>query len=73
MCQGGDIPFLITKMCQNSIDDVLILDAPVRRPDDDPNGTTTTAANLNVDAEYSLGRDIGDEADYKLLGGFLEV
>jgi hypothetical protein len=54
VCQGRGVPFLIAKMRQNSIDDVLVLDAPVRRPDNDPHGTTATTANLDIDIENSL-------------------
>ena len=49
MCQGRGVPFLIAKMRQNSIDDVLVLDTR-----NDPHGTTATAANLNVDVENLL-------------------
>jgi len=34
--------------------DVLILNAPVRRFDNDPDRTTAAAANLNVDMEYTF-------------------
>ena len=54
MRQGGGDLFLIAQMSLNSIDDVLVLDTPVRRIGNDPDGTTAAAANLNVDIENSL-------------------
>ena len=44
MRQGGSVPFLITKMRQNSIDDVLVLDT--RNHFDRPAAAT---ADLNID------------------------
>ena len=51
MGQGGRALFLIAQMSQNSIDDVLVLDAAVRRIDDDSGRATAVTANLNVDAD----------------------
>jgi hypothetical protein len=34
--------------------DVLILNATVRRPDDDPDRTTAAAADLDVDTEHTF-------------------
>jgi hypothetical protein len=39
---------------QNPIDDGLVLDAAVRRIDDNPHRTTAAAANLDVDAEHTF-------------------
>ena len=52
--QGGGALFLLAKMGQNSIDDVLVLNATVRRLDDDSDRSTTATADFNVDIEYSL-------------------
>ena len=41
-------------MSQNSIDDVLILNATVRRSDDDFCGPTAATTNFNIDIEYAL-------------------
>ena len=49
MRQGGSVPFLITKMRQNSIDDVLVLDT--RNHFDRPAAAT---ADLDIDVEYAL-------------------
>ena len=52
--QGGGTLFLIAKMSQDSIDDVLVLNAAVRRIDDDSDRPTAAAANLDVDAEHTF-------------------
>ena len=49
MGQGGGALFSIAQMSQNSIDNVLILDAG-----DDTGTTTAAAANVNVDSEDAL-------------------
>jgi hypothetical protein len=41
-------------MSQNSIDDVLVLDTPVRRIGDDSDRSTTAAADFDVDIEHAL-------------------
>jgi hypothetical protein len=41
-------------MSQNPLDDVLILNATVRRSDDDLSGPTAPIANLYIDTEYAL-------------------
>jgi len=41
-------------MCQDSVDDVLILNATVRRSDDDFCGPTAATTNFNIDIEYAL-------------------
>jgi hypothetical protein len=41
-------------MSQNPLDDVLILNATVRRSDDDIGRTTAPIANLYIDTEYAL-------------------
>jgi hypothetical protein len=41
-------------MSQNSIDDVLVFDATVRRSDDNFDRTNAAATNSNIDIEYSL-------------------
>ena len=51
---GRDILFLLAKMSQNSIDDVLVFDATVRRSDDNLDRTNAAATNSNIDIEYSL-------------------
>ena len=48
-----NVLFLFSKMSQNSIDNVLVLDAPVRRIDDDSQRPATLAAGLNVNIESS--------------------
>jgi hypothetical protein len=47
--QGGGALFSIAQMSQNSIDNVLILDAG-----DDTGTTTAAAANVDVDSEDAL-------------------
>ena len=49
MWQSGCVLFLAPEMIQNSIDDVLVLNAS-----DDSGGTTAATANLNACVEYSL-------------------
>ncbi len=49
MGQGGGALFSIAQMSQNSIDNVLILDAG-----DDTGTTTAAAANVDVDSEDAL-------------------
>ena len=49
MGQGGGALFSIAQMSQNSIDNVLILDAG-----DDSGSNTAAAANVNVDSEAAL-------------------
>ena len=78
MGQGGGTLFSIAQMSQKSIDDILVLDAPVRRIGNDPDGTTAAAANLNVDIENSLeslgpghgGMTWADERTSVLARGF---
>jgi hypothetical protein len=41
-------------MSQNSIDDVLVLNAAVRRFDDDPDRTAAAATDLDVDTEHTF-------------------
>jgi len=52
--EGGDVLFLLAKMCQDSVDNVLIFNTPVRRIGNDPDRTTAAAANLNVYVEDAL-------------------
>ena len=49
MGQGGGALFLLAKMGQNSIDEVLVLDTY-----NDSRRSTTATANFNIDIEYSL-------------------
>ena len=51
MGQGGGALFLIAQMSQNLVYDVLVLDAPVRRIDDDSDRSTAAAADFDVDAD----------------------
>ena len=51
---GRGFLFLLAKMSQDPVDDVLLLNATVRRIDDHPDRPTAAAANLNVDIENSL-------------------
>ena len=46
--------FLLSKMSQDPVDDVLILNATVRRIDDDFDGPTAATTNFNIDIEYSF-------------------
>jgi hypothetical protein len=39
---------------QYCVDDLLILDATVRRLDDDPHRATAAAANLDIDIEHTF-------------------
>ena len=41
-------------MSQYPVYDVLILDATVRRLDDNPHGTTAAAANLDIDGKNAF-------------------
>jgi hypothetical protein len=41
-------------MSQDPVDDVLILNATVRRSDDDFDGPTAATTNFNIDIEYTL-------------------
>jgi hypothetical protein len=52
--QSGGVLFLALKMSQNSIDDVLVFDATVRRIDDNPNRAAAAAANLDLDTEHTF-------------------
>ena len=52
--QGGGALFLIAQMSQDSIDDVLVLDATVRRLDDDFYRPAAAAADFDVYVEDSL-------------------
>ena len=54
MWQSGAVLFLPLKMSQSSIDDVLVLNAAVRRIDDDLYRSTATTANLDIDIEYAF-------------------
>ena len=54
MWQSGGVLFLALKMSQNPLDDVLILNATVRRIDDDFGGSTAATIKFNIDIEYSL-------------------
>jgi len=47
--EGGDVLFLLAKMCQDSVDNVLIFNTR-----NDPDRTTAAAANLNVYVEDAL-------------------
>ena len=38
-------------MCQDPVDDVLILNATIRRSDDDFSGPTAAITNFNIDAD----------------------
>ena len=56
-CQVGQVGgalFLIAQMSKNSIDDVLVLDTPVRRIGDDSDRSTAATADLDVDIEHAL-------------------
>ena len=46
---GRGFLFLLSKMCQDSVDDVLILNAS-----DDFDGPTAATTNFNIDIEYAL-------------------
>ena len=46
---GRGFLFLLSKMCQDSVDDVLILNAS-----DDFGGPTAATTNFNIDIEYAL-------------------
>ena len=54
MWQGGGVLFLIAKVSQYLVYDVLVFEATVRRPDDHPHKTTAAAANLDVDTEHTF-------------------
>jgi hypothetical protein len=41
-------------MCQNSVDDILFFNTPVRRIGNDSHRTTAAAADLDVDAEHTF-------------------
>ena len=47
--EGWNVVFLLAKMSQDPVDDVLILNAS-----DDFDGSTAATANLDVDIEYAL-------------------
>ena len=64
---GGVLP-LALKMSQNPLDDVLILNATVRRPDDDPDRTTAASANANVDIEYAFESRRSGHGDVPAIG-----
>ena len=49
MGQGGGTLFLITQMGQNTIDNVLVLNAR-----NHPDRSTALTANLYIDTEYAL-------------------
>ena len=49
--QCGGVLFLIAKMSQDPVDDVLILNATVRRSDDDFDGPTAATTKFNIDAD----------------------
>ena len=51
---GRGFLFFLAKMSQDPVDDVLILNATVRRSDDDFDGPTAPTANLYIDTEYAL-------------------
>ena len=46
---GRGFLFLLSKICQDSVDDVLILNAS-----DDFGGPTAATTNFNIDIEYAL-------------------
>jgi hypothetical protein len=48
---GRGFLFLLSTMCQDSVDDVLVFDATVRRSDDDFSGPTAAITNFNIDAD----------------------
>ena len=54
MWQSGGVLFLALKMSQDPVDGVLLLNATVRRSDDDFDRPTAATANLNVDIEHAL-------------------
>ena len=54
MRQGGGDLFLIAQMSQNSIDDVLVLDTPVRRIGNDPDGTTAVTTRQRLQTSMSI-------------------
>ena len=52
--QDGGTLFLMAQVSEDSVDNVLVLDAAVRRPDDDPDSTPATAADLDIDVEHAF-------------------
>jgi len=52
--QSGGVLFLALKMSQDPVDDVLVLDAAVRRLDDGSDVSTAAGADLDVDIEHAL-------------------
>ena len=46
--------FLITKMSQDAVYGVLVLNPPVRRIGDDSDRSATVAADLNLDTEHTF-------------------
>ncbi len=55
--QSGGVLFLALKMSQDLVDDVLILNATVRRIDDDFDGSTAATANLNKVNQRGASRE----------------
>ena len=51
---GRGFLFLLAKMSQDSVDDVLILNATVRRSDDDFQRPATATADLNIDGKNAF-------------------
>ena len=51
MRQGGGDLFLIAQMREDSVNDVLVFDAAVRRSDDDADRSTAAATDLDVYTE----------------------
>ena len=51
MRQGGGDLFLIAQMREDSVNDVLVFDAAVRRSDDDADRSTAAATDLVVYTE----------------------
>jgi hypothetical protein len=51
---GRGFLFLLAKMSQDSVDDVLIFNATVRRSDDDFQRPATATADLNIDGKNAF-------------------
>ena len=51
---GRGFLFLLAKMGQDPVDDVLVFDATVRRIDDNSHRTVAAAANLDLDTEHTF-------------------
>jgi hypothetical protein len=67
--QGGGVLFLSLKTSQNSIDDVLVLDATVRRLDDDSDRSAAARADLDVYIEHALESLSPSHSGMALSGG----